>query len=118
MKRAVAPENSRQAQRRLRWKEILLGALLLWIGATNLGPVRGVYDAHRGTLRGIFLLVCECALLVGSVGAIAVGARPLWIWRTAPAEGEQDWGGLAAKRLCKLAIMSFIGLAWCLGSLR
>jgi hypothetical protein len=100
------------------WKEVLLGALMLWIGTTNLTPVLALYTEHRGTLGGTFLLVCECALLVGSGGAIALAAWPLWVRRAAPAEGEEAWGGVNAKRLRRLAIVSFVGLAWCLGSLR
>jgi hypothetical protein len=117
MKDEFEPETPRQGKRCLMWKEILLGALLLWIGATNLGPALDLHNEHRGTLAGVFLLVCECALLVGSGGAIALGARPLWMRHTAPAEGEEDWGGINAKRLRSLAIVSFAGLAWCLGSL-
>ncbi len=105
--------------RRQIWKEVLLGALLLWIGTTNLGPALGLYDEHRGTLGGLFLLVCECALLVGSGGAIALGARPLLVRRTAVmAESQEDWGGINAKRLRRLAIVSFVGLAWCFVSLK
>ncbi len=105
--------------RRLIWKEVLLGALLLWIGMTNVVPTLGLYNEHRGTLGGLFLLVCECALVVGSGGAIALGARPLLMRRTAAAaQSQEDWGGINAKRLRRLAIVSFVGLAWCLGSLK
>jgi hypothetical protein len=99
------------------WKEVLLGAFLLWIGTANLGPALRLYDGQRDPLGGLFLLVCECALLVASGAAIALGTRPLWMGRTEPAEGEENWGGINAKRLRRLAILSFIGLAWCLGSL-
>jgi hypothetical protein len=100
------------------WKEVLLGAFLLWIGTANLRPALGLYDAHRGTLRGMFLLVCECALLIASGAAITLGASPLWMRRTEPVEAEEDWVGINARRLRRLAVLSFLGLAWCLGSLR
>lgn len=104
-------------RKRLLWKEVLLGAFLLWIGAANLGPALGLYETHRGTLRAIFLLTCECALLVASGTAIALGARPLWL-RGSEQEGETDWTGTNARRLRRVAILSFMGLAWCLGSLK
>jgi hypothetical protein len=111
--------NTAQRKPRFIWKGVLFDALLLWIGATNLGPALGLYDKHRGTPGGLLLLVCECALLVGSGGAIALGAGPLLIRETAvPAEHREDWGGINAKRLRRLAIVSFVGLAWCLGTLR
>ena len=100
------------------WKEVLFGAFLLWIGTANLGPALRLYDGQRGTLGGLFLLVCECALLVASGVAIALGTRPLLMRRTEGVEGEDDWGGANARRLRRLAILSFMGLAWCLGSLR
>ena len=117
MNQKSSPEGPPQGKR-LMWKEVLLGAFLLWIGTANLDPALGLYEAHRGTLQAIFLLVCECALLVASGAAIALGTRPLWMGRTEPVEGEENWGGINAKRLRRLAILSFIGLAWCLGSLR
>lgn len=104
--------------KRLIWKEVLLGAFLLWIGTANLDPALGLYEAHRGTLQAIFLLVCECALLVASGAAIALGVRPLWMRGSEQVEGEDDWGGTNARRLRRLAVLSFLGLAWCLGSLR
>jgi hypothetical protein len=99
-------------------KEVLIGALLLWIGTANLGPVLRLYETHRGTLRGLFLLACECVLLVGSGAAIVLGARPWFMERRETGENEEDWGGINAKRLRRLALVSFVGLAWCLGSLR
>jgi len=117
MNQESSPEGPPQGKR-LMWKEVLLGAFLLWIGTANLGPALGLYEAHRGTLQGIFLLVCECAVLVASGAATALGARPLWMRRTEGVEGEDDWGGSNARRLRRLAILSFLGLAWCLGSLR
>ena len=114
----LEPGTPQRGPRRLMWKEVLLGALMLWIGTTNLTRVLALYTEHRGTFGGAFLLVCECALLVGSGGAIALASWPLWVRRAAPAEGEEAWGGVNAKRLRRLAIVSFVGLAWCLGSLR
>ena len=117
MNQKSSPEGPPQGKG-LMWKEVLLGAFLLWIGTANLDPAMGLYEAHRGTLQAIFILVCECALLVASGAAIALGARPLWMRRTERVEGENDWGGSNARRLRRLAILSFMGLAWCLGSLR
>jgi hypothetical protein len=118
MKDQLSPVAPTRAKQRLMWKEVLIAALLLWIGTANVAQALRLYDAHRGTLGGVFLLVCECVLLVGSGSAIVLGAWPLWMRRTAPAEGEEDWGGINAKRLRRLAMVSFAGLAWCLGSLR
>jgi hypothetical protein len=100
------------------WKEVLIDALLLWIGTSNLGLVLRLYDAHRSTFRGLLLLACECVLMVGSGTAIVLGARPLIMERRETGEKEEDWGGINAKRLRRLALVSFVGLAWCLGSLR
>ena len=117
MNQKSSPEGPPQGKR-LMWKEVLLGAFLLWIGTANLDPALGLHEAHRGTLQAIFLLVCECALLVASGAAIALGAWPLWMRGSEQVEGEDDWGGTNARRLRRLAILSFMGLAWCLGSLR
>ena len=91
--------------------------LLLWFGSANLDPALELYEAHRGTLQAIFLLVCECALLVASGAAIALGARPPRMRGSEQVDGEDDWGGTNARRLRRLAVLSFMGLAWCLGSL-
>lgn len=119
MKDAPEAEPRQRRSRRLMWKEVLFGALLLWIGTTNLGSTLELYAEHRGTLRGVLLLLCECVLLVGSGGAMALGAQRLWMRRGAlPPEGPEDWSGMNAKRLRRVALLSFVGLAWCLGSLR
>jgi hypothetical protein len=118
MKAQVRDDAPGQARRRPMWKEVLVGAFLLWIGIANLAPALGIYDAHRGTVRGVFLLVCECLLMVGSGTAIVLGARPFSIRREEIGEIPLDWGGINATRLRRLALVSFLGLAWCLGSLR
>ena len=37
------------------WKEVLVGAFLRWIGIANVAPALGIYDAHRGTVRGVLV---------------------------------------------------------------
>lgn len=105
---------------RVIWKEILIGALMLWIALANLASSLDLYIAHRGTLKALFLLACECGLMVGSATAIALGAGPV-LRRQASKPGTADdslWQRLNVRRLRRLALLSFLGLAWCLGSLR
>jgi hypothetical protein len=104
--------------RRPMWKEVLIGALWLWIGMANLAPALRIYGAHRGTLQGLFLLVCECLLLVGSGTAMVLGAWPLLVRGKEIAAIGDERGRISAKRVRKLAFVGFLGLAWCLGSLR
>ena len=118
MKTQIREDAPWLARRRPMWKEVLVGAFLLWIGIANLAPALRIYESHRGTVQGVFLLVCECLLLVGSGTAIVLGARPFSIRREEIGEIPHDWGGINATRLRRLALVSFLGLAWCLGSLR
>ena len=90
----------------------------MWIGSANLAPALRAFDAHRDTVPGVFLLVCECVLLVGSGSAIALGVGPCFGVSKEVEGTRPDWGEVNARRMCKLAFLSLFGLAWGLGSLQ
>jgi hypothetical protein len=90
--------------------------LLLWMGAANLRATLRFYDAHRYTFVGSVLLVCECILLASSTAAILLALGPYAMKRRGNVD-DRVWCRGNAKRLRKVAVVSLLGLAWCLGSL-
>jgi hypothetical protein len=90
--------------------------LLLWMGSANLRTTLRLYDAHRHTFVGFVLLVCECILLASSVAAILLALGP-YVMKGSGDVDDGVWCRGNAKRLRKVAVVSLLGLAWCLGSL-
>ena len=94
----------------VRWQDLLLGLAFLAAGWANAPASLRVYAAHQRTAGGVFLLLCESGLLAGSAAVLlftlasALSRRAAWRPYT--------------RGFMRIAIGSFLGLAWCLGALR
>jgi len=99
-------------------RDILLALTLLWIGVANLSTAVGLYEKHRGTVSALLLLVSECVLIVGSGTLVIVAIYVSRMRKHAPLEQASDWRLRNAGRLRILTLIGFLGLAWCLGTLR
>jgi hypothetical protein len=116
MNTEVAPQRRTWRTRWRIWREILVGAFLLWAAGANLRPALELRGAYRGTAISLLLLVCECLLMIGSAISVLIAGRALLAQRAAAKEGVCEIGN--ARRLRNLALLGLLGLAWCLGTLR
>lgn len=94
----------------VRWQDLLLGLAFFAAGWANAPASLRVYAAHQRTAGGVLLLLCESGLLAGSAMVLlftlasALSRRAAWRPYTLG--------------LMRIAVVSFLGLAWCLGALR
>ena len=94
----------------VRWQDLLLGLAFLAAGWANASASLRVYAAHQRTAGGVFLLLCEAGLLAGSAAVLLFTLASALLRRAA-------WRPYT-RRFMRIAIVSFLGLAWCLGALR
>ena len=92
------------------WKDLLLGLAFLAAGWANAPASLRVYAAHQRTAGGVFLLLCESGLLAGSAAVLLFTLASALLRRGA-------WRP-STRGFLRIAIVSFLGLAWCFGALR
>jgi len=94
----------------VRWQDLLLGLAFLAAGWANAPASLRVYAAHQRTAGGVFLLLCESGLLAGSAAVLLFTLASVLLRKAA-------WRPYT-RGFLRVAIVSFLGLAWCLGALR
>jgi hypothetical protein len=93
-----------------RWKDLLLGLAFLAAGWANASASLRVYAAHQRTAGGVFLLLCESGLLAGSAAVVLFTLVSVLLPRGA-------WRPYT-REFMRIAVVSFVGLAFCFGTLR
>ena len=94
----------------VRWQDLLLGLAFLAAGWANASASLRVYAAHQRTAGSVFLLLCESGLLAGSAAVLLFTLASALLRRAA-------WRPYT-RGFIRIAIVSILGLAWCLGALR
>ena len=94
----------------VRWQDLLLGLAFLAAGWANASASLRVYAAHQRTAGGVFLLLCESGLLAGSAAVLLLALSSALLRCNARRQYTRGF--------LRIAIVSFLGLAWCFGALR
>jgi hypothetical protein len=94
----------------VRWQDLLLVLAFLAAGWANAPASLRIYAAYQRTAGGVFLLLCESGVLAGSAAVLLFTLASVLSRRAA-------WRPYT-RGFMRIAIVSFLGLAWCFGALR